>query len=700
MRRVKQDGWDRWCPLRLALVGHALLIASSAGAETSSEQNGAETQMQVDSEHSKRANEATTETEIVVSAERRRATSDPTAAVSLIDGAALLDAGGTAAGVLRAVPGAQLTRAGSAADLSTAGLRGSDASQVPVYVAGVLLIDEVTGVSDLSRVPIWLMDRVEVVRGMSPAGPLRGGLGGALYFEPHYPRRNEIHFGTTVGSYEHTSFRGGGSIATSPSKDGSWSAETSLSVRVEDTRGNFRYFDDGGTAFTPEDDRFAVRPNSDYHVFDLWNLTRLQGRVLETSVNARLVLNGFHREMGVSGLSTIAARAARAESTRELGGATVQLGCGASCSVYFRPRLSRQLEVTLDPLGELGLGTSELAVASLRGGASLELHKELGRVWGTRSWLDAEGAQLRVSEPGAIRSDAQQTTWSAGSELAFWKEPLEARAHGRLTCLNSDGTEELQTVATQACHLEARLGANVAIFERVSARANVGYAVRAPTLGERYGISAGTRGRADLRLERGPSADIGFVSSGTLSGVVWGLETWAFVRWAEDLIVYQRAGLGYVRPTNVGAARLAGLELDARVNVFDSLQLKSALTFLDPRDQSADRTTVNELLPYRSQAVWSLDLEVYRRFEAGLLDRLSLRGFALYRGFRTTDRAGLLVLPSQWSLDMVAAVSMASGALELQGRVENLLDTPLVDAVGYPQPGRTIFIALFGKLAR
>src|SRR5690606_30297837 len=61
-------------------------------------------------------------------------------------------------------PGVQVNRTGSSADVSTVSIRGSAAAQVPVYLAGVRINDDVVGITDLSRVPLWMLQRAEVHR--------------------------------------------------------------------------------------------------------------------------------------------------------------------------------------------------------------------------------------------------------------------------------------------------------------------------------------------------------------------------------------------------------------------------------------------------------------------------------------------------------------------------------------------------------
>ncbi|MFW5741310.1 MAG: TonB-dependent receptor, partial [Myxococcota bacterium] len=122
---------------------------------------------------------------------------DPTAASTVVSKEALKSPGATSADVLSRVPGVQVSRTGSAADISTASIRGATSAQTPVYFAGILLNDDVAGTADLSTIPLWMLDRVEVYRGHAPGFAQQLGIGGAVFFEPRLPRRTRVGAGQT-----------------------------------------------------------------------------------------------------------------------------------------------------------------------------------------------------------------------------------------------------------------------------------------------------------------------------------------------------------------------------------------------------------------------------------------------------------------------------------------------------------------------
>jgi len=124
------------------------------------------------------------DTEVVVNGSQidRTAGRDATAASTVLRRSDLDSPGATAATVLVRVPGVQVQRSGGGSDLATASIRGTTSAQTPVYLAGIRLNDDLSGTADLSTIPLWMLDRIEVYRGHTPPDADSLGIGGAVFF--------------------------------------------------------------------------------------------------------------------------------------------------------------------------------------------------------------------------------------------------------------------------------------------------------------------------------------------------------------------------------------------------------------------------------------------------------------------------------------------------------------------------------------
>lgn len=220
---------------------------------------------------------------------------------------------------------------------------------------------------------------------------------------------------------------------------------------------------------------------------------------------------------------------------------------------------------------------------------------------------------------------------------------------------------------------------------------NVARYGRVPTLGERYGVSASVRGSEALRPEIAVAGDIGV----RFHAPVLDVEVFAFVRRAEDLIAYVRSAPGYIVPYNVGRAALRGGEAYATFSPWQFLKIDAAVTLLDARDESPARSTVNDVLPFRSRLIVapriSLEAPGWRAVKVG---RSTIAASYVHQSNRYADAAGLVVIPEQGNMDIEAMTEVASSHLRLRARMANVLDQPRFDLVGFPLPGRALYAAM------
>jgi iron complex outermembrane receptor protein len=600
---------------------------------------------------------------------------------------------------LSRVPGAQTTRTGSTADLSTVSLRGASAAEVPVYLSGIRVQDELTGVSDLSRLPLWMLDRIEVYRGTSPDFVPRFGLGGAVLLEPRLPRRTEGRAGVEMGSWgSHALWLGAGAsnAASEERIEPGVRASTSLAYRGAAAQNDFSYHDDGGTAFDPNDDTVKRRYNADYTSNDVWSISRFEAPSASGPVRGDVVLNAFEREQGVTSLSAVPAQRARLAITRLLGGVATRLPCLANddCVIQLATRGNTQQQTTRDPWQELGLGTDQLSLGSTRYETRASLRARANDVFRYGADLAAETGQIGLDQPGAVRTRGTEQLVSAGALLAAEWGKGESLALARGSCLGVRGTETGIQRNVDQCFVEGRLGTAYRLSPGVELRANALRAVRPPTLGERYGVSASTRGNPDLAPEQGWAFDAGFTArTRPTRAIVLDLQAFGFARFAEQLIAYQRSALGYVRPYNVSDSRTLGVEVALASQWFDHVALRGQLTALDPRDTSVGRAVTNDLIPLLSRLTVSGELEGYVE-KVGELDRAWLSLLLRYRGGRVADPAGLIVIDEQFVTDLTAGVLGFERRIALRARLENVFDVAQFDTVGYPLPGRSFFASL------
>jgi vitamin B12 transporter len=616
---------------------------------------------------------------------------DPTAASTVVSGESLQSPGASSADVLANVPGVQVSRSGSASDLATASIRGATSAQTPVYLAGILLNDDVAGTADLSTVPLWMLDRVEVYRGHAPGFADQLGIGGAVFFEPRLPRRTRIGVGQSVGSFGELSTWIAGEVRAEH-------ASSLVALRRSSATNDYRFVDDGGTRFDTGDDVEVARENADFTAHDAWAVGRNQ---LGPGSDVTLIASAFDREQGVTGLAVIPARRARAHVRRFLGGLSARVPCARSeygeadgpCTLSLSSAVVTAHTRIHDPLGELSLQSSELANDATR-------------------FTQRAGLRHRIGETNEVGIHATQATEHLAVQ-PLGGGGLRARRYtsrvGLTGTANVVPTVGLHAVAATECHTtlgpnsdstcgvfepSGRLGVRIQALRWLSLFANAGRYVRPPTLGELYGTSPIVRGNPDLTAEQGVSADAGIrvTRRGDLPSDLAGyLEAFAFTRWVSDLVAFQRSSFGVVRPFNVGTARIMGLELASGAIWLDHITNELSVTLLDPRDVTEDRVVANDILPFRSRLVVAEKLELFTEpaVEALRLDRLALGARVSHRSSRYADPAGLIVIDPHTTVDFELSGHFLDRAVAGRLALRNAFDESQYDTVGYPLPGRS-----------
>jgi iron complex outermembrane receptor protein len=613
---------------------------------------------------------------------------DPTVAASVLPRAELSAPGLRVAEALRGQAGVQVSESGGEGAPATASVRGATAAQLPVYLAGIRLNDDVSGAADLSRVPLWLIDRAEIYRGHAPFDADQLGVAGALFFDPRWPRRVEAGAGAMLGSF-------GSRAAWAHAAAGNRDAAVLVGASVEAAANDYPFTDDHGTLLAPTGTSTARLSNADVTTYDAW----LLGRAHAGAAIIEALANETSREQGVPTLALVPSRAARASFDRQLGGvhATVPIGASGQAALEARTSVVVARSDYRDPLNELALSARRLTLSGERVDQRVALSVAPAPSLDLHAAVDASGETLARDADGA--PDLRARRWTARGSLAARQWIGDAFSVQALGAVECDASTTAGSASCSGATPAGRVG--VAWTDaRWDAFVHVGRYVRVPTLGEEYGVSILVRGNPALRPESGVTVDTGARWNARRAGPLehpWAA-AFAFVRETNDLIAYVRSSEGFAEPFNVARARVSGVEGQLGTGVGPWLSADVTATLLDPRDTTPGRRTVNDVLPFQSRFAASPRIAAEWRPEgsrvAALIGRARAEIRWLYQSSRYADAAGLAVLPSQSSLDAEVRIDSANGVFTVRIRGADLLDAPRFDVVGFPLPGRSFFFSL------
>ena len=198
--------------------------------------------------------------------------------------------------VLAGSVGVQVRSLGGLGSFSAMLIRGSSANQVAVFLDGIPLTRASMSTVDLSTLPFFFMDRVEVFRGFLPAEFGSSGIGGGINLISRVPKK-----GISLDEV----FAAGGSWWTR--RAGAFRAQRigrlgyALSAVYQGSQGDFRYFDDNQTPYQTADDTFRKRANNQFDQVDV--LARIRYRPRRKA--GLTFLESFTwKQMGLSGTAS------------------------------------------------------------------------------------------------------------------------------------------------------------------------------------------------------------------------------------------------------------------------------------------------------------------------------------------------------------------------------------------------------------
>jgi vitamin B12 transporter len=631
------------------------------------------------------------------------------------------------AGLVSRAPGVTVRSIGGLGQFSALSIRGSTSEQVPVFLDGAPLGGGGSGVVDLSTQPLDALSRVELYRGYVPIRYGAAAIGGALDLVGAVHRGPaKLWIAGGLGSYLAREARLGFAAPLRRYPNASIAAR----LGYAGSRGDFAYFDDGGTPLLQDDDQILRRRNADYE--------RLSGQLrIDARRNA---LQLAHQDLAwwkLQGLpGTAAAPSPDATSTNLVVRSItrVRLGFANTGHVEWLGSAVVEQRALRDLGGQVGLAADDEHALSLDGwlsprvraplwrGAHLELVGELRGEWirvderivddGTTSLASGDATRTRVS----LASGAELEQWlferrwsiAAGLRIDLADSRFAVpEGAGEL----DDGGRDRLTLGTTP-----RVGTKLMIVEGIDLRGSVGRYLRQPSLSELFGDRGYVIGNEGLRPESGTKVDGGLtfererIAGRELSVFA---EVAGFATFSEDLIQWVRSG-AVVRPVNVVGARVRGLEAGLSVRALGrDLGLDFAYTLLDSRNAGPEIEQYGKPLPGRPRHSVLARPSGGHRFEVGPR-RVGLepRGFYELEWIAGTflDLSGRVELPARLLHGLGASLRVADRVeLGIEARnLANLLRTviepafgpstpypvAISDFIGFPLPGLSVWATL------
>jgi vitamin B12 transporter len=553
------------------------------------------------------------------------------------------------ADVMRRLPGVDIAQSGGLGQQSSLFIRGTESRHVLVLIDGVRLNQAgISGSSDLSQIPISLVQRIEYVRGARSAVYGSDAIGGVVNIITGRSKP-----GTTltagVGSNGYQSY------------DGSTQQMLGPNTRVT-LAGNYTYTK-GYDVVANYPDVYGDPAQKDRDGF--------MSKSLYGSVEQQFSdeLSGFVRGYGYDNRTAYDSSLnynvpGALVDTRQLYSQTWDTGLRFNRDIYstqliasyshtkdynYDPRLGRYADpATLDDVEQYNLQWGNTVAVGY------------GTVSAGVDW------QKQTSEPNTSTVTEGQEQRNTG---------VYATAQQKLGSVTLEGAVRGDDNNTFGWHNTWQTSAAWEFVDGYSVFASYGTAFKAPNLSQLY---SGVYGNRDLDPEKSKQWEGGFEG---LTGPV----SWRLSGYRNDIDNLIDSDPTTFRYYNIDKATIKGVEATAS---FDTGPLSHTVSYdyVDPRDGNT-----NEILVRRAkqQVKYQLDYTIYD-FDWSL--SYQYLGERYDKDFNTsyTTRTVKLGGVSLWDLAVSYPVT---SQLTVRGRVANLFDKDYETVYGYQTPGREYYLS-------
>jgi len=647
--------------------------------------------------------------EVVVTAPRERepqAPGDPTAFATVIDTTSAPGSVDTLGEVLAESVGVQVRRFGGLGDFSTVSIRGSAAGQVQVYLDGVPLSRAENEVVNLNDLPLDAIDHVEVYRGTTPLGFAQSGPGGVVNVVTRRPgdtpltgasvsggsfdtRKVDLARAATVGPWEYLAF-----------------------AHYLGSAGDFRFINDLGTTANPADDREETRLNN---AFNLGNLTARLGYHGLGPATLALVTDTFAKDEGVPGVGSVQATDTSLRILRQVAHLdltvppppTLPVSLEASSYLLYQDQRFR------DPKGEIALVPEDVTQDTTAGGLQVLLRGALGAHQAPGLFLAVSDERFAQQDHLAPTNQGDSTrlrgTIAGEDQIWLFADRLSLVPGLRWEIFRDDFAGSAGPPPTPPSNqvrdfFSPHFGMRAEAMSGLTFLGNVGRYAREPNLEELFGNRGVVIGNPSLRPETALNGDVGFrLEPPDLGRFVTrvALQYAYFNNTIDDLIVLVQNSQNIVQPQNVTQAHVTGQEMVLRGRFAGHLGLIANYTHENARDVGDVPFLHGKQLPGRPAD------EAYARLELdwSRTNPLPVRGTASLWPGRVffdvnliadnfLDQANVRHVAERTIFGVGAEVALPLPGVRLALEAKNVGDDQTRDVLGFPLPGRALFVTL------
>jgi vitamin B12 transporter len=588
----------------------------------------------------------------------------------------------TVAEALETVAGVEIADNGTAGSVKSVRIRGSTSAQVLVLVDGVRMNDSQQGATDLSLLPVEMIERIEVVRGGTSALYGADALGGVVNIITKSRADASLTLTLANGSYiphEAVEVTEGFPELTETPVAADWLdlVDTQrISLQASGKAGSVDLLVTG--SFTRAANGFVW---DDAQYVDDWR-KQVNAGLLGGDVFASLTAPAAGGRLGFKGQISCSSMGAPGSLSWPSTDSAQQRTAFQGQLFYENPQLTPALSLEVRLFYKLTSLAYQDPDAFPPADDVHTLHSIGIDLQQQASVVDFLQLVYGVS---ALADLAESTTIGSRQRLAGGAFAEALLYCGEMLTLTPVLRYDLSSDFPGS--LTWKMSAVLKLSDDIALKASGGRSYRAPTLNDLYWPNDGwSEGNPALRPETGYNADIGLSAATNRLGA----NAFAFVRWVQDGIQWTETSPFFYQPMNVGKALFPGAQVDVDFQPVSGLHLSGSYTFLYSLVLEGASTTYTVADEKRAiySPVHTADAAI--RWDNG---KTRIGADARFTALRYTDEANTTSLPGYVVVNAEARQRLTPNlAVSLSGK--NLLNTVYQTVSGYIMPPLSIWLGL------
>jgi vitamin B12 transporter len=561
--------------------------------------------------------------------------------------------------IVKWAPSVVLTEFGAEGQAKVVQIRGSSASQVPVFFDGFSM-SGFSGRTDLTLFDTESLETIDVVRGMTSAMYGSGALGGVISLQSISPKNVESVL--RIGSFSSHSL----SVLAPIDEIGA-----SIFLKRSYAKNDYVYLNDRGTQFEEGDDFFDTRKNSDVLSESLFfKMEPLK------SLKVSLKLNRFDK--GSSG--TVANPSFEA---REVGTSFFSSLSYSQKDLSLTSFYSGNEKTFSDPLGEFNGAAYSVTHVDRKGGINLSSDSLLG----VKTLNYSLGLIREYLQRGEGLSSIYRNQYDATIEWS--PRPFYSEIYSSFSVQVGKISDSDPLAAFHFSNRFIQRGSPF-IF-----RVSLGSGYRFPSLSEKYDRFGFLYPNPDLKPENGFETE----ASVTYSTKRLRIDVIVFSRDMTDLIEFDFASSFMMKFKNIGKSQIKGLEIIAAGSNF-GFDWESQLTVTEGIDKTENSTRYdNKLLIPKYVALTKISKK--------LTESLTVYGESYFEDRGHLDKQTSVDVDDKSIVSVGGSFKIGTSFFQeyvvpkstsVELKVSNIFDTLNQDRFGFPLPGRKMEVGFITKL--